>query len=65
MSLIDFTYMVLTFAIVIGVTGLRGRNAWPRGQGGYVTVTIDGKQIHRTTTVHNKGDPEWNDTFQL
>jgi hypothetical protein len=59
------TYTVLTFVIVIGTTGLRGTEAWSRAQGGYATVAISGKLIHKTTTVGNGREPEWNDTFQL
>jgi hypothetical protein len=59
------TYTVLRLVIVIGTTGLRGTEAWSRAQGGYVTVAIGDEVIHKTTTVGNGKDPEWNDTFQL
>ncbi|KIM75325.1 hypothetical protein PILCRDRAFT_13734 [Piloderma croceum F 1598] len=50
---------------MVGETGLCGSTAWSQGQGGYVTVTISSRQIHKTAVVGNAGEPEWNDTFQF
>ena len=52
-------------ATVVDATGLCGTTAWSQGQGGYVTVAISGRQIHKTAVVGNASEPEWNDTFQL
>jgi len=53
------------FVKVIGATGLCRTPVWSQSQGGYVTIAIGGKRIHRTHVVDSGGDPKWKDTFQL
>jgi hypothetical protein len=50
---------------VIGATGLCKTPIWSQSQGGYVTVAVGGRQIHKTLVVDTKKDPQWKDTFQL
>ena len=50
---------------MIGGTGLSKTPIWSQSQGGYVTIAVDGKEIHKTPVVDTTGDPQWKDTFQL
>jgi hypothetical protein len=51
--------------VVIGVIGLCKMPIWSQSQGGYATVAVGGRQIHKTPVVDTRGDPRWMDTFQL
>jgi len=51
---------------VIGAPGLCKTPTWSQSQGGYATVAVGGRQIHKTPVVDTtRGDPQWMDTFQL
>jgi hypothetical protein len=51
--------------LVLGATGLRETTEWSQQRGGYITITIDGEQIHKTHLVDKEMHPDWKHTLWL